>query len=257
MRRFSVLISAAALLASFTGAHAQQRVQVGVLECRGGSSVGFIVGSVTNLGCVLRVDGAPDDSYVATIRKVGLDLGITQEIGAGLGRLRAGGAARARRSLRQLCRRARQRLDRRRPRRQRAGRRLGELDRAAAAQRAGPGRPQLAPGWKAWNCGRDGNTRAPDAAQREPVRCSAGAVQSSVFDTVPALRTQERCTASGTRYALHSDVFPACQISAAGGASACRPNHGPSSRRGGGNGTRRQKSPRSTVHRAGGPFPKR
>jgi hypothetical protein len=56
-----------------------QRVQVGVLECRGGSSVGFIVGSVTNLGCVLRGNGVPDDSYVATIRKFGLDIGITQE----------------------------------------------------------------------------------------------------------------------------------------------------------------------------------
>src|SRR6202023_237363 len=70
------------LVASFAGAHAQQpvqRVQVGVLECRGGSSVGFIVGSVTNLGCVLRIDGLPEDRYVATIRKVGVDLGITQE----------------------------------------------------------------------------------------------------------------------------------------------------------------------------------
>jgi hypothetical protein len=70
------------LLALSAAAHAQQpiqRVQVGVLECRGGSSVGFIVGSVTNLGCVLRADGMPDDRYVATIRKVGVDLGITQE----------------------------------------------------------------------------------------------------------------------------------------------------------------------------------
>ena len=70
------------LVASFSAAHAQQpmqRVQVGILECRGGASVGFVVGSVTNLGCVLRVDGVPDDRYVATIRKVGIDLGITQE----------------------------------------------------------------------------------------------------------------------------------------------------------------------------------
>ena len=41
--------------------------------------MGFVVGSVTNLGCVLRADGMPEDRYVATIRKVGLDLGITQE----------------------------------------------------------------------------------------------------------------------------------------------------------------------------------
>jgi hypothetical protein len=55
-----------------------QRVQLGVLECRGGATVGFIVGSVTNLGCVLRGNGY-EDRYVATIRKVGLDIGITQE----------------------------------------------------------------------------------------------------------------------------------------------------------------------------------
>jgi hypothetical protein len=75
-------VAMATLAASFVAAQAQQpmqRVQVGVLECRGGASVGFIVGSVTNLGCVLRVDGMPDDRYVATIRKVGVDLGITQE----------------------------------------------------------------------------------------------------------------------------------------------------------------------------------
>ena len=75
------LLVAAVLATSISGAHAQQvqRVQVGVLECRGGASVGFVVGSVTNLGCVLRADGMPEDRYVATIRKVGLDLGITRE----------------------------------------------------------------------------------------------------------------------------------------------------------------------------------
>jgi Protein of unknown function (DUF992) len=84
MHRSFILAGVAAimLVASFTGANAQQpvqRVQVGILECRGGASIGFVVGSVTNLGCVLRADGMPEDRYVATIRKVGLDLGITQE----------------------------------------------------------------------------------------------------------------------------------------------------------------------------------
>jgi Protein of unknown function (DUF992) len=84
MRRSFILAGAAAtlLVASFAGANAQQpiqRVQVGILECRGAASIGFVVGSVTNLGCVLRADGMPEDRYVATIRKVGLDLGITQE----------------------------------------------------------------------------------------------------------------------------------------------------------------------------------
>ena len=84
MRRSFILAGVAVtmLVASFAGANAQQpiqRVQVGILECRGGASMGFVVGSVTNLGCVLRADGMPEDRYVATIRKVGLDLGITQE----------------------------------------------------------------------------------------------------------------------------------------------------------------------------------
>jgi len=84
MRRSLILagLTIATLVTSFAGTHAQQpmdRLRVGVLECRGGASVGFIVGSVTNLGCVLRAEGMPDDRYVATIRKVGIDLGITQE----------------------------------------------------------------------------------------------------------------------------------------------------------------------------------
>ena len=83
MRRSLILAGAAITLATSTaGTNAQApmaRVQIGVLECRGGASVGFIVGSVTNLGCVLRAEGMPEDRYIATIRKVGLDIGITQE----------------------------------------------------------------------------------------------------------------------------------------------------------------------------------
>jgi len=81
MRRSLILagIAIGILAGSFANAQPIQRVQIGILECRGGASVGFIVGSVTNLGCVLRVDGMPEDRYAATIRKVGLDLGITQE----------------------------------------------------------------------------------------------------------------------------------------------------------------------------------
>jgi len=83
MRRLVNLAATAStmLAAEFAGARAQQPglVQAGVLECRGGASIGFIVGSVTHLGCVLRVEGRPEDRYVATIRKVGVDIGITQE----------------------------------------------------------------------------------------------------------------------------------------------------------------------------------
>jgi hypothetical protein len=88
MHRSFILAGAALtmLVASLAGAKAQQpiqRVQVGILECRGGASVGFIVGSVTNLGCVLRVEGMPVDRYIATIRKVCLELRITHESALG------------------------------------------------------------------------------------------------------------------------------------------------------------------------------
>jgi len=80
MRR-AVLFGLAVAMLSPVAASAQQArsVQIGVLECRGGASVGFIVGSVTNLGCLLHSEGRPDQPYVATIRKVGIDLGITEQ----------------------------------------------------------------------------------------------------------------------------------------------------------------------------------
>jgi Protein of unknown function (DUF992) len=69
IHRTQSIIIAAALLAATS-----------VLECRGGASVGFIVGSVTNLGCIMRSsDRRREEPYVATIRKVGIDIGITQE----------------------------------------------------------------------------------------------------------------------------------------------------------------------------------
>ncbi len=80
MIRISMGIAlAAALCASATTAAAQSRVEVGVLECRGSTS-SFIVGSVTDLGCVFRPAGGGADSYNATIRRVGLDIGINQSV---------------------------------------------------------------------------------------------------------------------------------------------------------------------------------
>jgi hypothetical protein len=82
LMRLSALFGAAlSLVALSAPASAQERVQVGVLECRGGSSTGFIIGSVTNLACVLRVDNRVVDNYVAQIRKFGLDIGITEQSG--------------------------------------------------------------------------------------------------------------------------------------------------------------------------------
>ncbi|MES2028104.1 MAG: DUF992 domain-containing protein [Pseudomonadota bacterium] len=81
MSRLSFLLGLAAttFVAASAQAQSPQTVQLGVLNCRGGASMGFVVGSVTNLGCVLTNAGRPDQPYVATVRKVGLDLGITEQ----------------------------------------------------------------------------------------------------------------------------------------------------------------------------------
>jgi hypothetical protein len=81
MIRFGILALAAALVAPATQAAAQaSRVEVGVLECRG-STTSFIVGSVTDLGCVFRgSDNSPPEPYHATIRRAGVDIGFPQQV---------------------------------------------------------------------------------------------------------------------------------------------------------------------------------
>lgn len=67
----------AAALAAPIGPAMAQQVQAGTLECRGGPDTGFIVGSVTNLDCVLHVDSAPDSHYVAAIQNFDVFIGDT------------------------------------------------------------------------------------------------------------------------------------------------------------------------------------
>jgi len=63
----------------WTTAPAQAAVQAGVLTCRGGASVGLIVGSVRRFTCVFRPSDRtqPLQNYTAQAGRVGLDLGIT------------------------------------------------------------------------------------------------------------------------------------------------------------------------------------
>ena len=143
MSRLSLLLGIAAAGCVVGSAQAQQsRVQVGVLECRGGASIGFIVGSVTNLGCVLRADGRRTSPMSPPSARSG-STSASPRKPRWPGRVFAPvERARPRRPRRQLRRRAGLGHGRRRRRRQRAGRRLGQFDRAAAAQPAGPDRPQ-------------------------------------------------------------------------------------------------------------------
>ena len=193
---------------------APQRVQVGVLECRGGASVGFIVGSVTHLGCVFRADGVPEDRYVAHHPQGRPRSRHHPGIGAGLGRVCAGGAARRRAISPATMPARRQRDARRRRRRQRAGRRLRQFDRAAAAQRAGPGRHQhCCRYWKAWNCGRGGNHRL---RHREIAR--ANAEQRFERGLLVASRARDD-SARATRSHAAAQRFSRLPNSGTGGAS--------------------------------------
>src|SRR5215510_15608749 len=82
MRRLTIPLAVATLtaIAATTFATAQSRIKTGVLECRGGASIGLVVGSSSMLTCVYRGDDRFEDRYVGILRKVGLDLGITQDI---------------------------------------------------------------------------------------------------------------------------------------------------------------------------------
>jgi hypothetical protein len=80
MRLSTIIIAAAALASSFATANAVPgAVQAGLLECRGGQNVGFVVGSVASLECVFQSPGHRPEAYVATVRRIGVDLGITAQ----------------------------------------------------------------------------------------------------------------------------------------------------------------------------------
>ena len=81
MRLSSLLgVAAAALVASFASANAQQPqgVRIGVLECHGGQNVGMVVASATTLECVFNGQGRRPEPYLAHVSRFGVDLGVTE-----------------------------------------------------------------------------------------------------------------------------------------------------------------------------------
>ena len=79
MRLSTLVIAAAALAGSFASAYALPASRAGILECRGGQNIGFVVGSVASLECVFQSPGRRPEAYIATVRRIGLDLGITAQ----------------------------------------------------------------------------------------------------------------------------------------------------------------------------------
>ena len=79
MRLLTLTIATLALMAPIATASAAPPVRAGVLQCQGGQNVGFIVGSVTNLECVFQSEGRRPEPYLATVRRFGLDIGVTEQ----------------------------------------------------------------------------------------------------------------------------------------------------------------------------------
>jgi hypothetical protein len=83
LRALAILSISAAALAASTAAFAEP-VQIGVLECAGGPSVGYVIGSNAALNCVFRPSTRRgDEGYVGSMNRIGLDVGVTT--GTGLG----------------------------------------------------------------------------------------------------------------------------------------------------------------------------
>ena len=79
MRLSTLSIAIAALAGSIVSANAMPPVRAGILQCEGGQNVGYVVGSMTSLECVFQSDGRRPEPYIATVRRLGLDLGITDQ----------------------------------------------------------------------------------------------------------------------------------------------------------------------------------
>jgi Protein of unknown function (DUF992) len=87
--RKSVLsaVAVAAVAAAMTAtvpSGARAAVEAGGLNCHSPGGIGFIVGAVLNFDCVFVPSrGGPPQHYVAVVRRVGLDLGVTQNVTMG------------------------------------------------------------------------------------------------------------------------------------------------------------------------------
>jgi hypothetical protein len=77
MRLSTFSIAIAALVIPIASADALPPVRAGLLQCQGGQNVGYVVGSTASLECVFQSEGRRPEPYVATVRRFGLDLGVT------------------------------------------------------------------------------------------------------------------------------------------------------------------------------------
>ncbi len=75
---------ATAMLIANVPTGAKAAVEVGGLTCRSAGGVGYVVGATLNFDCVfVPSGGGPPHHYVGVIRRIGVDLGVTQNVSMG------------------------------------------------------------------------------------------------------------------------------------------------------------------------------
>jgi len=79
MRLSTASIAIVSFVASIAAANAMPPLRAGILQCQGGQNIGFVVGSATSLECVFQSEGRRPEPYIATVHRLGLDLGVTDQ----------------------------------------------------------------------------------------------------------------------------------------------------------------------------------
>jgi hypothetical protein len=78
----SAVAAATLMAAAPTGARAA--VEVGGLTCRSEGGVAYVVGATLNFQCVFTPSGGgPAHRYVGVVHRIGVDLGVTQNVSLG------------------------------------------------------------------------------------------------------------------------------------------------------------------------------
>lgn len=70
-------VIAAGLMAFGATTPAAAAYKLGVLQCDVAGGVGFIIGSQKSMSCTFTPNAGPPEVYTGTIRKFGLDVGVT------------------------------------------------------------------------------------------------------------------------------------------------------------------------------------
>jgi Protein of unknown function (DUF992) len=75
---------ATAVLMATASTGVQANVEVGGLTCRSAGGVGYVVGATLNFQCVfVPSGGGPAHHYVGVVHRIGVDLGVTQNVSMG------------------------------------------------------------------------------------------------------------------------------------------------------------------------------